>query len=44
MFQYCTSLTTAPKLSATTLAATCYQNMFYGCSILDLIKIGYTGN
>ena len=34
MFQGCTSLTTAPKLPATTLATTCYQYMFQGCTSL----------
>ena len=31
MFYNCTSLTTAPALPATTLAAGCYNNMFNGC-------------
>ena len=34
MFQYCTSLITAPELPATTLTMGCYQNMFYSCSSL----------
>ena len=34
MFQGCTSLTTAPALSATTLADSCYSSMFYGCTSL----------
>jgi hypothetical protein len=34
MFQYCTSLTTAPELPATTLASYCYNQMFYGCTSL----------
>lgn len=34
MFQYCSSLTKAPKLPATTLAEYCYKNMFNGCSSL----------
>ena len=31
MFHYCTSLTTAPELPATTLADCCYYYMFYNC-------------
>jgi hypothetical protein len=34
MFQNCRSLTTAPVLSATTLANFCYQYMFRGCKNL----------
>ena len=34
MFQFCTSLTTAPELPATTLANSCYNSMFYGCTSL----------
>lgn len=34
MFQYCTALTTAPELPATTLTNYCYQSMFGGCSAL----------
>ena len=34
MFSYCTSLTTAPSLPATTLATCCYSNMFDGCTNL----------
>ena len=34
MFQGCTSLTTAPELSATTLSYGCYNNMFSGCTSL----------
>ena len=44
MFKDCTSLTSAPKLSATTLAQSCYQGVFYGCSKLNTITLGYTGN
>ena len=33
MFGYCTSLTTAPELPATTLAESCYQAMFVECGI-----------
>ena len=32
MFYGCTGLTTAPELSATTLANSCYSSMFYGCT------------
>ena len=38
MFAYCTSLTTAPELNATTLANWCYLEMFYACSQLNYIK------
>ena len=31
-FRNCTSLTTAPELPATALAALCYCNMFRGCT------------
>ena len=34
MFRDCTSLTTAPNLSATTLAYACYNGMFWGCTSL----------
>jgi hypothetical protein len=34
MFYYCTSLTTAPELPATTLAEGCYIYMFSGCTSL----------
>ena len=34
LFKDCTSLTKAPALPATTLAAECYQDMFNGCTSL----------
>jgi hypothetical protein len=34
MFSRCTSLTTAPELSATTLTTECYANMFEDCTSL----------
>ncbi len=34
MFSGCTSLETAPKLPATTLAFSCYEGMFEGCTSL----------
>lgn len=34
MFEYCTSLTTAPELPATTLVSGCYAGMFGGCTNL----------
>jgi hypothetical protein len=34
MFSRCTNLITAPELSATTLAANCYDGMFYNCTSL----------
>ena len=34
MFNGCTSLTSAPELPATTLASSCYSNMFYNCKSL----------
>lgn len=34
MFHDCTSLTTAPALTATTLSSGCYSNMFQGCTSL----------
>ena len=34
IFGFCLSLTTAPKLPATTLAEGCYANMFVNCSFL----------
>ena len=37
MFNSCTSLTTAPELTATTLAYSCYARMFYGCTSLSTI-------
>lgn len=42
LFQYCTSLTTAPELPATTLPSGCYQQLFYGCSKLNYIKAMFT--
>lgn len=39
MFQSCTSLTTAPVLSATTLAYGCYKNMFNGCTSLTTAPV-----
>ena len=39
MFQYCSSLTTAPALPAATLANHCYYAMFYYCSNLNYIKM-----
>ena len=44
MFTGCTSLTQAPELPATTLANACYWSMFYNCTSLNSIKIGYTGD
>lgn len=40
----CSSLTTAPELPAETLADYCYQYMFYNCTNLNTITLGYTGN
>ena len=34
MFSGCTSLESAPKLPATTLADNCYYDMFFGCTSL----------
>ena len=34
MFRYCTSLTQAPALPATTLTTYCYMSMFYNCTSL----------
>ena len=34
LFYYCTALTTAPELPATTLAEYCYEGMFYDCYAL----------
>ena len=39
MFQYCTSLTTAPVLPATILTPQCYRYMFYGCTSLNSITM-----
>ena len=44
IFSGCESLTTAPELPATTLADYCYTYMFFNCTLLNSIKIGYTGN
>ena len=38
MFCFCTKLTTAPVLPATTLEFKCYSAMFYGCTSLNYIK------
>ena len=37
MFYGCTSLTTAPRLPATTLAINCYISTFYGCTSLTTV-------
>ena len=34
LFGFCTGLTQAPELPATTLAQACYASMFYGCTSL----------
>jgi hypothetical protein len=39
MFRSCTSLTTAPVLSATTLVMNCYEKMFANCSSLNEITM-----
>lgn len=36
LFKNCTSLTSAPELSATTLASDCYRAMFNGCTSLRI--------
>jgi hypothetical protein len=36
MFNYCTTLVSAPELPAMTLAEGCYQQMFYGCTSLGI--------
>ena len=43
MFGGCISLTTAPRLPATTLTESCYAWMFSNCTSLATIKISYTG-
>ena len=40
MFNGCTSLTTAPKLPATTLVRWCYFGMFEGCTNLKVNENG----
>jgi hypothetical protein len=42
MFKGCTSPVTAPELPATTLAESCYNGMFYGCTSLNYIKAMFT--
>jgi hypothetical protein len=44
MFTGCTSLTTAPKLPATTLAYQCYYSMFLSCTSLTnaYVKAAFT--
>ena len=39
MFNGCTSLTTAPKLKATTLAINCYSKMFASCTNLKSVTM-----
>jgi hypothetical protein len=36
MFSYCTSLTEAPELPATTLQTSCYVQMFKECTSLEI--------
>ena len=43
MFKGCASQTTTPDLPATILANSCYSSMFYGCTLLVSVRIGYTG-
>lgn len=35
-YEYCTNLTAAPALPATTLAECCYRHMFYDCTSLRI--------
>lgn len=42
MFSGCTSLTIAPELPATSLASSCYYNMFNGCTKLNYVKAAFT--
>ena len=37
MFKNCTSLTYTPELPATTMASSCYMQMFYGCTSLTTV-------
>lgn len=37
LFEWCTSLTTAPELPATTLSSYCYSSMFYWCTSLTTL-------
>lgn len=39
MFSGCTSLTKAPDLLARNVPSYCYENMFYGCSSLNYVKM-----
>ena len=43
MFKGWASQTTTPDLPATILANSCYSSMFYGCTLLASVRIGYTG-
>ena len=42
MFRTCNKITTAPDLPATTLVSSCYNYMFYQCSLLAYIKAMFT--
>lgn len=42
MFKDCTALISAPELSFTTLAQSCYSNMFYGTSITEAPELPAT--
>ncbi len=42
MFYGCTKLTQAPELPATTLAQSCYRQMFYNCRELNYVKALFT--
>lgn len=42
MFSNCTSLTAAPALPATTLAFSCYSNMFSYCTSLSSVEVAFT--
>ena len=39
MFQYCYALETAPMLLVQSLAADCFQGMFYSCTNLSSVRL-----
>lgn len=43
LFMGCEALTSAPDLPATILGNGCYTGMFYGCTNLKSISVGFTG-
>ena len=44
MFRNCNKITKSPRIAATTLATSCFKEMFRGCTLLKEITVDYAGN